>query len=260
MKFPVAMLVGGTLAIGGCSDSSNGGPGSPDAGPVDPGNLSLTWLPLTADAQGNGVATPCPSGVTTAVVYVLPEGQTDNPTEHLALCDDRQIVIRDIAAGRYQVWMRLTDSQRVTRYAESTTRLTDIIVGETATQDFPIFVDHGFFQLSWNLRPPGSVGPVSCASITGQGGVAITVSDTGGGVFETVLDCEEGLAPNFVLTRPIPAGSSVTASPAYSIVVTLLDNTASEIACSATLSTNDVGSLDYGNKVLDAGFIEIDQN
>jgi hypothetical protein len=235
----------------GCGSDSDPDPGG--------GSISVTWSMLTADAAGDAVATDCPADATSAIVYALPEGQTGDPFEDTFLCGDRGGSVAGLPEGRYTVWVRLTDAALVTRFAESSSQIIDVLDGQDVpVPQFDIFVDHGFYTLGWNLRPPGSSGPVSCASIAGASSVSIVVTDGGGALLDTFVDCEEGVAPASVITRPLPSG--VGTSPSYTLQVALLDQLDGTIADAAPLTPAETGPLDYGNKVQDLGFIEIDQN
>lgn len=223
----------------------------------DTGNVAVTWSTLTADGQGLGVNTPCPAGATSATIYALPDGQSADPFEDRYLCNDRSGFAADLPAGRYTVWVRLTDSSLVTRFAESASQSIDVFAGSTASAPpFGIFVDHAFYDVSWNLRPPGSPGPVACSAVAGENDVSILPTDGGGSDYETIVDCEEGLAPAITTTRPLPSGGS----QAWTIKVALLNAQDAVIGDAPTITPQESGPLEYGNQYVALGVVEINQN
>ncbi len=230
-----------------------------DASPELLGTAALTWSTLTADATGRAVAAACPAGATSAVIYAQPDGAATPPFEDRVPCNQGSLV-QELPAGRYTIWVRLADDAVVTRFAESTSQVVDVQRGlTTAVPTYDIFVDHGFYRLSWNLRPPGSAGPVPCSTIAGEDGVSILLTDGGGAAFETLVDCEAGLAPSTAVTRPLPAGLGGS-SPAYAISVALLNRSRQSIANGNPIAPAQAGRLDYGNKYQDVGPVNIDQN
>jgi hypothetical protein len=238
----LALVLPVATHIAGCSDSG-------------PGKVAVTWVTLTAATDGSPIATSCPAGATSAVIFATPEGSAEPSNELQVRCGDEEAVIGGLAVGRYTIAVRLTDGAGTTRYAESTGQIIDVAeVGTATSEQFQIYVDHGFYELSRNLRPPGSAGPVSCADALVDGeGVVIRVTDAGGEVYETFLVCEDGLAPNITMTRPIPSGAA-----AYSIDVTVEDVFGSVKASAETILPSEAGPLEYGNMVQDLGSVDID--
>lgn len=119
---------------------------------------------------------------------------------------------RDLPVGRYSVWVRLTDDVYITRYAESGLVTADVVAGDTA--DAPpvdIQVDHAYYTVGWHLHAHDGTA-ITCGQVAGVSGVAITATTPGGVAFDTVVPCEQGLAPAQTNTRPLPSTRRTTRS------------------------------------------------
>lgn len=238
------------LAMGGCMDQDDGGPD----GPGDPqGSLLVTWTTQTADGTGAGVPAACPAGATSAIVFALADGATE-PGQFRTSCAAGSLQLDGLSEGGYTVWVRLTDSAFLTQFAESASQLAEVAVGTTTPiPDYPIFIDHGFFTVSWNLVRDG--GLVSCADVPGDNRMAIDVTGPGGTLFFTVVDCEAGEVPAAAITRPLPSG--VGSGPAYTVSIQLLTADLVPIGDATVIPPDGTGEIDYGNKYQDLGTVDV---
>ena len=223
------------------------------------GDAQVTWDLLSADQNGNSIPASCPSGATTAKIFALPDG---------AAAGDAYIDKYDCAAGgglaadlpdgRYLVWVALTDTSENTLFAQSGSLVTDIVAGATTPVNHDIFVDHAFYQLSWTLNPTGG-GSVNCSQVVGQDGVSVLTTVAGGANFiDSILDCEEGLAPASTITTPIPsAPSDANPGAQYTIAVSLLNQQQQSIGDAPTVAPSPDRALNYGNEFQDLGTLAI---
>lgn len=225
------------------------------------GSANVAWnLRSFNDSTGQVITAGCPAGANRAVIYALPEGQAADPYEDRYFCSDGAGTAADLPVGRYTMWVRLTDDAYVNRFAESASQIVDITKGGSAiVPAYDIQVDHAYYQLSWSLHPGGGAA-VPCSSVATENGVSIMASDAGGGPFlETLVDCEEGLAPLSTISRPLP--SALGNGRQYTIDVTLLNQQDQVIGTIPTPILPSVDrALDYGNKFVDLGIVNITVN
>jgi len=214
----------------------------------DTGSVSVSWSPLTVDSNGNEVAATCPEGATTAIIYALPDGSSD-PYEDWVDCGDGAGTARDLPEGPYQVWVRLTDSTRVNRFAESGSALVDVVAGETSTVPrLDIFVDHAFYTVAWRLLGGGV--EAGCANVVGAGDVAIDATDGGGGLYDHLVPCEDGQGGFEAATKPLPINDN------YTVSVQLM-NAENSAAISEAAVVSDTETLSYGNQFSSLGTVDV---
>lgn len=218
------------------------------------GDAQVTWDLLSADQNGNVIQAGCPAGATSAIIYALPDGAPAGDA-YIDKYDCAALggTAADLPEGRYLVWVRLTDTSENTLYAESGSLVTDIVNGSTTPVDQSIFVDHAFYQLSWTLAPGGS-GSVNCSQISGEDGVSMVATASGGGFIDTIVDCEEGLAPLSTITDPLP---SSLAGAQYTMAVSLLNAQQQSIGDAPTIAASPDRALNYGNEFQPLGTVNI---
>lgn len=220
------------------------------------GSADVSWTLLSADANGAPIAAGCPAGATSAIVYALPEGApAGDAFIDKYFCNDLGGVASDLPAGRYLVWVRLTDSGEATTYAESGSLITDIVDGATTPVDHSIYVDHGFYSLSWTLDPPGAPSNFNCSQVSGERGVSIVATTGGGGPLDEIADCEAGLSPAVHTMLPLPSN---LAGQQYTMAITLLDQGNNVIGTAPTIPASPDRALNYGNEFVDLGTSNID--
>jgi hypothetical protein len=237
-----ALVLGAATQAAGCIIVS-------DDDPV--GDAQVTWDLLSADQNGNPIAAGCPQGATTATVFSLLEGAdlSDSYIDKFD-CVAGAGTAADLPTGRYQIWVRLTDTSESLLYAESGSLLADIADGLSTPVNHDIYVDHGFFTMSWQLLTPGG-GRAACGQVNGEDGVSILASTSGGGMIDTVVDCESGDDPAIAITDPLPIGVD------YTLSVALLNAQQVSIGTSDTIPPNPDRAIDYGNEFADLGVIDI---
>jgi hypothetical protein len=222
----------------------------------DTGDAQVTWDLLSADAQGNTIAAGCPAGADTAKIFALLDGA---PVSDAYIdkhdCADLGGFAADLPEGQYLVWVQLTDFAENTIFAESGSLITNIVAGATTPVDHSIYVDHGFFQLSWRLNPPGGSN-FNCSQVVGERGISIVGSTGGGGMIDEIIDCEAGINPTVATTTPWP--SSINPGGAqYTFSITMLNQQNQVIGTSPTIPASPDRALNYGNEFEDLGIVDI---
>lgn len=238
-----ALLIGAASQAAGCiivSDDSN------------TGDAQVTWDLLSADVNGNPIAAGCPAGATTATIFALLEGAPAGD----AYVDKYDCLAgagtaAELPEGRYLVWVRLTDTSEATLFAESGSLITSIVSGSVTPVNHDIFVDHAFYQIGWTLTRGSAI---SCAQATGENGVSLLATHTGGSFIDTVVDCESGEGGLQTLTDPLP---STLAGSQYTMAVALINATNQSIGDAPTIAATPDLQLDYGNKYVDLGIVNI---
>jgi len=240
-----ALVIGAASQAAGCiivSDDDN------------TGDAQVTWDLLSADQNGNPIAAGCPSGATSAVIYALPDGA---PAGDAYIdkydCAAGGGLAADLPEGRYLVWVRLTDTSESTLFAESGSLVTDILTGSTTPVNHDIFVDHAFYQVGWTLTAQAG-GGLNCSQVVGEDGVSMAASFGGGGLIDTVVDCEAGLAPLTTITDPLPSSLS---GAQYTMAISLLNAAQQSIGDAPTIAASPDRALDYGNEYQSLGTVGI---
>lgn len=258
--FTTLMVAGSSSA---CSDSSSSPPDAaqrldasslpdapepPDAG-VANGNVMIGWNTLTADAEQTSVPTACPDEATTAVIFLLLEGE-GTPLEDFTACADGARLAADVPPGRYTVWIRLTDDSRTTRFAESVSQIVDVVAGQNTTvPTYDIFVDRAFYVVSWTLIAGAE--SANCDQISGGGNIAIDASDDGATLFDVEVPCASGMSGGQAASAPLPIGE------AYAISISLLNREGLSIGTAQAIPAVTAGTLEYGNELKRLGPVEI---
>jgi hypothetical protein len=218
------------------------------------GDAQVTWDLLSADQNGNAIAAGCPDGATTAKIFALPNGASPGDAYIDKYdCTAGGGLAADLPEGRYLVWVALTDTSENTLFAQSGSLVTDIVAGATTPVAHDIFVDHGFYQLSWTLTAEAG-GGLDCSQVVGQDGVSVLTATAGGAPLEDLIDCEEGLAPLSTITSPWPsAPSDAQAGVQYTIAISLLDAQGQSIGDAPSIPASPDRALNYGNEFQDLG-------
>lgn len=209
------------------------------------GDVNVSWSLLSSDINGNIIAAPCPVGGDT--VQIISQRGNDAPFTDTFFCADGGGIADRLPAGQYLVWIQITDSAGVTKFAESSAFPVTVVDGATTPQPIDIFTDRAFFQVSWNLTLGGS--PTTCAAAAADK-VSVLATVTGGsnGFDDDKAFCTDGEAGKQVFTQtPVPLDS-------YTVVVAALDTTGASIGDSAPLTNK---SLDWGNEFENLGSVTI---
>lgn len=245
-----ALVIGAVSQAAGCIIVADDDP---------TGDAQVTWDLLSADQNGNPIAAGCPSGATSAIIYALEDGA---PAGDAFIdkydCAAGAGTAADLPAGRYLVWVRLTDTSETAVFAESGSLITDIVSGGITPVNQDIYVDHGFFQVGWTLNPTAG-GSVNCSQVVGEDGVSILATVAGGSNFiDTIVDCEAGLAPLSTITSPIPSAPSTLQTGAqYTVAVSLLNAAQQSIGDAPTIAPSPDRALNYGNEFQNLGTVGI---
>ncbi len=217
------------------------------------GDALVSWSLLSADQNGNPIAAGCPAGATSAIVYSLRQGA---PAGDAFIdkfdCAAGSGRAADLPTGTYLVWVRLTDTSEAVLHAESGSLITTIADGATTPVNHSIYVDHAFYQVGWNLNAGGV--NASCSQVQGEDGVSIAASFGGGGLIDTIVDCEAGEGGAQTLTDPLP---STLAGSQYTISVALLNAAQDPIGIAPAIPASPDRALRYGNQFVDLGIVTI---
>jgi hypothetical protein len=235
-----ALLFAGLTQAAGCiivSDDTQTGDGT--------GDVSVAWALKSSDAAGNVIPSGCPAGADT--IQILAQRGNDTPFTDKFLCSDPGGIADRLPVGQYAVWIQITDTNGVTKYAESGAQLVQVEDGATTPINIDIFTDRAFFQASWNLTRGG---PTTCAAVNADK-VSVLATVTGGanGFDDDKTPCIAGEAGKHILTTtPVPIGTT------YTVVVAALNTLGESIGDSAPITNQP---LDYGNKYQDLGTVTI---
>jgi hypothetical protein len=167
--------------------------------------ITARWSFNTYANRNSAPTAPCPTGYDTATVYVRPWDPfvgdfTGAPVpSDFFNCSDK-IGTTDPLDGIFQVWVQIENHDGSLVYATSASEVIDTADGN-ATIDLPtLFLDAGYFDVSWDLERSGR--RVHCSDVgLGNGQVTATVMATGsssmiGGKF----DCSDG----YGVSDPLP--------------------------------------------------------
>ncbi|HEX2688381.1 MAG TPA: hypothetical protein VHN14_17240, partial [Kofleriaceae bacterium] len=155
-------------------------------------------------------------------------------------CSDK-IGTTDTLDGIYQIWVQIESTSGGTVYARSAPEFFDTIDGDK-TIDLPtLFVDAGYFEVSWDLIGAGNT-RLSCAQagIGSAGSIATTAVMTSSNfMLVDKFTCEDG----FGITDELPVGS-------YDVTLTA-ENGSADIGASLPLASRPItapsGLTDLGH-------------
>ena len=238
-----ALLFAGLTQAAGCiivADDTTTGSGT--------GDVSVSWALKSSDAAGNIISSTCPPGADT--IQILAQRGSDQPFTDKFLCSAPGGIADRLPVGQYAVWIQITDTQGVTKFAESAAQLVDIVEDGTVPISIDIFTDRAFFMASWHLTR-GT--PTSCAAV-GADKVSVLATVTGGvnGFDDDKTPCTAGEDGKTILTTtPVPIGQT------YTVVVAALNTVGESLGDSQPLTNQP---LEYGNKFQDLGDVEIPIN
>jgi hypothetical protein len=205
-----------------------------------PGSIDVSW-----NLVSDGVPAGCPAGATTAAVNAQRSGM-GAPYVDLFDCADGVGVATDLPLDTYTVWVDFTDDTGNVTYAESQRQeITLSTPGQVATAQFTVDVDHGFFDVQWQIAGGG------CASVPGENGVSVLATHTSTSMgYDSAFDCETG-ERGIVTTGALPLGD-------YVVVLSILDAQDASLGDSPPIQD----SIDWGNqrKLLNDGPIVITPN
>jgi hypothetical protein len=234
-----ALLFAGLTQAAGCIITSDDTTGD------GTGDVSVVWTLSSSDAAGNVIPSACPSGADT--IQILAQRGSDTPFTDKFRCDQSGGVATNLPVGQYFVWIQITDTNGVTKFAESGAQVVNVLDGVQTPINIQIFTDRAFFQAGWHLTRGG---PTTCAAVNADK-VSVLATVTGGsnGFDDDKSFCVDGEAGKSILTTtPVPIGTT------YTVVVAALDTTGASIGDSAPITNQP---LDYGNKYQDLGDVAI---
>jgi hypothetical protein len=211
----IAVLASLAACGGGAGGGADAGAADADVPPL--AMLAVGWRPVTPARDGTTlVEAPCRADAT-AFVLLRREGSSES-IQIGQPCDDGGLTTT-LAAGTYDVAVRLATGEPAERYAESAPET--IALAEDALGEIDVDVLDGFgaYRLGWAITDGDDA--LGCAGVAGASAVSITATAEGGGaLLDTTVDCADGDGA-LALTRPLPAGPP--GEPAYALALALLD-------------------------------------
>lgn len=235
-----AMLLGAASQLAGCIIVAD------DTTDPTTGDLDVGWALSSSDLNNNNAIIPgtCPGD--TVEVHAVREG--DSPYTSKLNCVDGSGPFLDLPAGTYTVWIEITDTTGVTKFAQSAEQTVTVTAGVSTPVDFSLFSDRAFFAASWNLTRTGA--PTTCAAVSADK-VSILATEAGGssGFDDDHNPCTAGEGANIAITStPVPVGR------AYTVVVAALNAQGLSIGDSAPITNRQ---LTTGNTALDLQTVTI---
>jgi hypothetical protein len=200
------------------------------------GDVTVTWALQSTDPAGNVVTAPCPAGGDNITINA--KRGSDATLTDTYFCTDGAGIADRLPAGRYTVWITITDGSGAIKIAESDGFLVDVAAGANTPVLIDVFTDRAFFQATWDLTRNGN--PTTCVA---EGAVNMsilaTVSGGANGFDDDSHACFDGEANKSVFTTtPVPVGS------AYTVVIAALNAAGASIGDSDPITNR---TFEYGN-------------
>jgi hypothetical protein len=209
------------------------------------GDVTVSWVLQSTDINGNVIAAPCPAGGDT--VQINAKRGTDPTLTDTWFCSDGAGIADRLPAGQYTVWVTITDTNGVTRFAESDGFLVNVAAGANTPVTIDLFTDRAFFIAGWDLTRNGA--PTTCAAV-GAVNMSVLATVTGGanGFDDDRQSCAAGETGTVATTTPVPIGDS------YTVVIAALNAAEESIGDSAALLNK---TFAYGNAYTDLGIVPV---
>lgn len=226
-KLVIPAFLLGAMTATGCIFVADDDTGDDTTGGT--ATIDVEWL-----LEDGGVAAQCPAEAPTAAIHAQAASDGEVFTD-LYDCVDGGGITTTLPLDTYTVWVELTDDSGANLWAQSeAVEITLDVDGEVASASFRIDINNGFFDASWEI-----VGS-NCASVAGQGGVGLLVTNTSTteGTDE-LFNCTDGEAPNVATTDFYPVGD-------YVITVDLVDQSTPPLSLGTGGSFNE--TIEYGNQ------------
>ena len=243
-----AMIAVGASQAAGCIIVSD------DTTTTGEGDLQVSWTllsrtqspPLSTIDNTVDTAGQCPAGSGTIRITAVREG--DSPYISDYLCSASGGPFTRLPVGTYTTWLTITDTNGVTRFAESAEATVTVGDGTVTPVSFSLYTDRAFFAASWNLTRQGA--PTTCNAVSADKmSVLATVSGGSTGFDDDTNLCTAGEGSAVAFTQlPVPTGQS------YTVVVAALNTLGESIGDSAPLVNRQ---LTVGNAALDLETITV---
>jgi cysteine-rich repeat protein len=181
---------GNKLSGDGCSAVcvTEGGGGGGEA------HITASWV-LRNEVSNS--TTGCPSGYDTAAVYAQPVNAAGAPSGPVIIdlfdCAANTGTTGALAAGRYQAWVEIANTNNTSVYAKSLSAFVDLTTGDKSLA-VQILNDGGYFQLSWLLRGGTTNNALTCAQAGADGVEAIgTDVSNSNNSNSDIFTCDDGV-------------------------------------------------------------------
>ena len=242
----VAQNVCGDGTVGGSEQCDDGNTTSGDGCSADcraEFKTTANWRILNV---GSTTAQPCPIGYDTAAVYSQlldasgqPSGQ---PVIDLFTCADGTGTSSFLEQGVYDTWIAITSHDGSMTYAQTVDADVDLRTAN-ATYSADVYKDGGYFAWAWALQGANTQNPLTCSQVSGQQGVELLVTVSGGTQStDDMFTCEDGHG----VTAVIPEGLYTVSADIFT--------SAGAVGTSQTLTNKQIMGP---NKVTDLGTITI---
>lgn len=207
------------------------------------GNVSATWqLQDWDDAHGQPTTAACPAGADTAIVYALPDGDTNlaDADKDLFDCAAGAGTTAGHIAGSYQVWVAITDHSGATLFAQSNYNTVSISDGTNTPLSFAFQVNRGYVAAEWTLMGGTSHAAVACNANTkiemdNMVGTSTPISDQ--------FDC----SPQMNTADPLPINT-------YAVALQAVDTGSPPLGLGPAASAG-TADLQFGNQLIDKGSV-----
>ena len=235
----LSLVLGAAAMAGGCIIESNNNH-NPPAGD---GTVTATWnLQDWNDASKQPVATGCPAGADTAIVYSLPAGDTNaaDAAKDLFNCVDGGGTTAFLPQGSYTEWVEITDHSGATLYAQSNSQQLGVRDGFDTAVTFPFQVNRGYVTAAWTLRGATSGNTITCTQ-AGAGGVEFDNMVGSNTPISDQFNCTDGTGT----TYPLPIAN-------YQFAAQVIDNSATPKALGPATVAGPA-NVQFGNQLVNKG-------
>ena len=209
------------------------------------GTVTATWhLEDWDDASGQPTTASCPAGADTAIVYALPDGDTNaaDADKDLFNCTDGAGTTAGHIAGTYDVWVAITDHTGAQLFAQSNAQKLDVTDGSTVDADYSFQVNRGTVSAAWTLKGVQSGSALDCTTA----GVAAVEMDNMIGTNTPISD-QFNCSPQQNTSDPLPIGT-------YQVALQAVDSSTPPVGLGpATVA--GTADIQYGNQDVDEGTV-----
>jgi hypothetical protein len=211
------------------------------------GTVTATWdLQDWNDATGQPTAAACPAGADTAIVYALPDGDTNaaDADKDLFNCSDGVGTTAGHIAGTYDVWVEITDHSGAQLFAQSNAVKLNVSDGTNSGSTFSFQVNRGYVSAAWTLKGVISGNTLDCTSaavpaveIDNMVGTATPISDQ--------FNCTmmQGTV------NPLPLAT-------YAVALQAIDSSNPPVGLGPAASAG-TADLQFGNQLKDVGTVVV---
>ena len=211
------------------------------------GTVTAAWnLQDWDDGTGQPTAATCPAGADTAIVYALPDGDTNaaDADKDLFNCADGAGTTAGHIAGTYDVWVEITDHSGATLYAQSDATKLTVSDGSSTGATYSFQVNRGYVSAGWTLKGVQSGSTLDCATA----GVAAVEMDNMVGTNTPISD-QFNCSPQSNTTDPLPIAT-------YQVALQAIDSSTPPVGLGPAAVAGNA-DIQYGNQLVDEGTVVV---